>query len=159
MLMLCGKKKILLTRAASPLVQDFFFTTCAGIPMSLNSPIQDFQKSPQNYQKIHLFLLSPHFFNTSPVNAVSHLQAANLDDFILLAGCQATHSGFVIKSCQLFVTGFSRLHVCAPFEQQITRVITRVIELINSARASLVYIKAMKKPTRRKNSSQTDKIH
>jgi hypothetical protein len=22
-------------------VQDFFFTTCAGIPMSLNSPIQE----------------------------------------------------------------------------------------------------------------------
>jgi hypothetical protein len=27
--------------AAPPLVQDFFFTTCAGIPMSLNSPIQE----------------------------------------------------------------------------------------------------------------------
>jgi hypothetical protein len=26
---------------ASPLVQDFFFTTCAGIPMSLNSPMQE----------------------------------------------------------------------------------------------------------------------
>jgi hypothetical protein len=25
----------------SPLVQDFFFTTCAGIPMSLNSPMQE----------------------------------------------------------------------------------------------------------------------
>jgi hypothetical protein len=28
--------------AASPLVQDFFFTTCAGILMSLNSPIQEY---------------------------------------------------------------------------------------------------------------------
>jgi hypothetical protein len=27
--------------AASPLVQDFFFTTCAGIPMSLNWPMQE----------------------------------------------------------------------------------------------------------------------
>jgi hypothetical protein len=32
----------------SPLVQDFFFTTCAGIPMSLNSPIQECSTPPIN---------------------------------------------------------------------------------------------------------------
>jgi hypothetical protein len=59
-------------QAAKPQVQDFFFATRAGIPMSLYSPIQERYSSMSHYIiNIFLdFLISRDFFRQTAATSV-----------------------------------------------------------------------------------------